>query len=62
MALDSGILPASFGNHSADLPGDGLLLQQELQEARSAASSLLPGSVVVVAECSPRQAAGYSLG
>ena len=62
MALASEILPASFGSHSADLLGDGLLLQQGLQEARSAAPSLLPGLVVVVAECSPQQAAGYSPG
>ena len=51
MALASGILLAFFGSHSADLPGDGLLLQQELQEAGSIVSSLLPGSVVVAAEC-----------
>ena len=62
MALASEILLASFGNHSADLPSDGLLHQQELQEAGSVAPSLLPGSVVVVAECSPQQAAGYSPG
>ena len=61
MALASEIIPASFGSHSADLPGDGLRLQPELQEARSVVPSLLLGSVVVVVECSPH-AAGYSLG
>ena len=61
MALASEIPLASFGSHFADLPGDGLLLQQELQEARSVVPSLLPGSVVVVEGCSP-QAAGYSPG
>ena len=61
MALALEIPLASFGSRSADLPGDGLLLQQELQEAGSIVPSLLPGSVVVVVECSP-QAAGYSPG
>ena len=62
MALASGIPLASFGSHSANLPGDGLLLQQELQEAGSVVPSPLPGSVVVVAECSPQPAAEYSPG
>ena len=62
MASASEIPPASFGSHSANLPGNGLLRLQELQEAGSVVPSFPPGSVVVVAECSPQQVAGYSPG
>jgi hypothetical protein len=73
VALASEIPLASFGNHSADPLGDGLLRQQVLKEAGFVAPSIPPGSMVVVAEedflCSarspqhgPQHAVRYSLG